>query len=97
MDDKSDVDDDIQDNHPGVNDYTPNYNFAGSTRFWVTDPSNHNKNGVTFLKTPTQFGFNELDRRRQDLCDLINQSCYYNPIYSISQIIVKGFETKPKM
>jgi hypothetical protein len=67
----------------------------GGNKFWVTDPTNQNQ--IPFLKNKTFFGFNELDRRRTDLCNLINQPCTKSGIVSTTGIVLSGFEPKPKM
>jgi len=47
------------------------------------------------LKTPTRFGYNELDRRRTDLCELLHQPCTISELWSTTIQIIK--DVKPNV
>ncbi len=63
--------------------------------FYVNDPSNDFVGYDKIFKTNTQqFKFNELERRKTDLCNLINSSCSgLNTPISISALQSLNFKT----
>jgi hypothetical protein len=68
----------------------------GENKYYVNDPTSQNLNSF-MINTNMKFGFNELDRRRKDLCILLNTPTYITKDYIQVKDIVKAFDKPVKI